>query len=384
MVLDFVPPEVFAVEPGVASLGRILLVRGAGFLGEEGGRDEATVLVWDGTFTDASGAATPLDRVEVVPDLAGNDLARWTLAAEVRGDALVSTLFGAARGRFEGTLTPLALAGRDAELLGAAFRLNLEVGPIVQVIYISFLPSFSESLSLFGLTVASPEIEDLVVATVATLYAPWSVDIRRAPPADFDANHVSVVELGGPDPNGLGLFGLDNSPGKDVGNLRLADRIGGANWETQADGSPGYGGVFVETLAWWSEHPPRGGERPAGAPLPDPLFDQVFDPVRRRFATRAEVRGEGEAARVAQVQRAIAALATVAGESAAHEIGHSLGLAQPDGPDTVYHDPVDEPGCLMDRGPERPFGERAALPGFAPTRFCHDAPAYLDRILPPR
>jgi hypothetical protein len=35
----------------------------------------------------------------------------------------------------------------------------------------------------------------------------------------------------------------------------------------------------------------------------------------------------------------------------------------------------------MDAGADRPFGERAALEGFAPTRFCFDEEAYLIEIL---
>ena len=50
------------------------------------------------------------------------------------------------------------------------------------------------------------------------------------------------------DPNGLGLFGYDNTPGKDDGNTRLYDKLGGLNAQTQQDGYPGYGGVFLESI----------------------------------------------------------------------------------------------------------------------------------------
>ncbi len=188
---------------------------------------------------------------------------------------------------------------------------------------------------------------------------------------------MGAVEIGGPDPNGRGLFGYDNTPGKDVNNLRLFDAIGGANAETQMDGFPGFGGVFVESLFGFSEHPPEG--LPTGGPDPDPLFDEIFDGVRATPATLAEVRGEGS--RASEVEHAIDALSSIIGETSAHEIGHSLGLADPFGSSPVFHNAGDGPGCLMDSGGSRPLGERAGEPGFSATRLCGDSPAYLDGIL---
>ena len=82
------------------------------------------------------------------------------------------------------------------------------------------------------------------------------------------------VDVTGIDPNGLGLMGYDNSPGKDVGNLRLYDHIGGVNALTQQDGYPGYGGIFVESFLAFSEHPPSGI---ASVPGASPSFDDIFD-----------------------------------------------------------------------------------------------------------
>ena len=76
------------------------------------------------------------------------------------------------------------------------------------------------------------------------------------------------------------------------------------------------------------------------------------------------------------------ALGSLVGETAAHELGHSLGMAQPYGPPMAYHNDFDGPGCLMDRGGDRPLGERLQLDGFTPTHFCHDHPSYLSDILP--
>ena len=67
-----------------------------------------------------------------------------------------------------------------------------------------------------------------------------------------------------------------STPGKDTGNERLYDRIGGVNAATQEDGYPGYGGVFIESLFGFSEHPGEHAE--AGNPNADPSFDLIFDP----------------------------------------------------------------------------------------------------------
>jgi hypothetical protein len=84
---------------------------------------------------------------------------------------------------------------------------------------------------------------------------------------------------------------------------------------------------------------------------------------------------------VAQVSRAVRALGAIIGETTAHELGHSLGMAQPYGPPTAYHNDFDAEGCLMDTGRDRPLGERMEESGFAPTQLCHDHPSYLDAIL---
>jgi hypothetical protein len=76
-----------------------------------------------------------------------------------------------------------------------------------------------------------------------------------------------------------------------------------------------------------------------------------------------------------------AELMNMIGETAAHELGHSFGLADPFGPPTSFHNPSDGDGCLMDSGVDRPFGERAGEPGFPEIRPCNDGPGHLDEIL---
>lgn len=374
--LTFLPPEVFAVTPTEVSLEQIVRVRGAGFLG---GDDAVTVLRAAGTLTPEGGSATPVGPTELILGFeSGSELA-GPLRAVVRDNQLVSEIFGIQRGRFDGTITPITIEG-SVEVSGGPAPFSLVLGPVRQIVYLRFLPGFYASLARFGLQAAAGTIEALVAERIEGIYDRWNVEVRLEEPTDFSPQGYTLVEIGGPDPNGRGLFGYDNTPGKDVGNLRLFDTIGGANAETQMDGFPGYGGVFVESFFGFSEHPPEDLAA-AGGPDPDPLFDEIFDPVRARPATLAEVGGSGD--RASDVDRAVRALASIIGETSAHELGHSLGLASPFGARTVFHNPGDQPGCLMDSGSARPLGERAQEPGFAATRLCGDAPEYLDQILGP-
>lgn len=374
--LTFLPPEVFEVTPSEVSLEQIVHVRGAGFLG---GDDAVTLLRASGTLTPQGGSAMSVGPSELVLAFRSGSELYGPLSAVVRDDQLVSELFGIQRGRFDGTLTPIAIEG-TVEVAGDPAPFRLVLGPLRQIVYLRFLPGFYASLARFGLQAATGTLEALVAERIEGIYDRWNIEVRLQEPTDFSPQGYTLVEIGGPDPNGRGLFGYDNTPGKDVGNLRLFDTIGGANAETQMDGFPGYGGVFVESFFGFSEHPPEDLTR-TGGPDPDPLFDEIFDPVRARPATLAEVGGSGD--RASDVDRAVRALASIIGETSAHELGHSLGLASPFGARTVFHNPGDQPGCLMDSGGSRPLGERAQEPGFAETRLCGDAPEYLDRILGP-
>ncbi|MCA9564025.1 MAG: hypothetical protein KC561_11075, partial [Myxococcales bacterium] len=246
---------------------------------------------------------------------------------------------------------------------------------------VSYLPGFDESLRHFGLGLAVDEVKLEAIERMNDIYSDYPVSFVSQVPSDYLPNAVALLEVGGPDPNGLGLLGYDNSPGKDFNNLRLDDKIGGANAETQEGGFPGFGGVFIESFLFWSEDTSLNADRPVGAPPPDPLFDEIFGPVRRTSASLAEISGtSGDPSREAEVRRAILALSSMIGETSAHEVGHSLGLAQPYGSPTAYHNSTPGEGCLMDSGGNRPLGERADQEGFARTRFCADGPLYLNEI----
>jgi hypothetical protein len=122
-------------------------------------------------------------------------------------------------------------------------------------------------------------------------------------------------------------------------------------------------------------------------------FDAIFDPVRPDTGTPAsvaEVRA-GIAAlpdthaclirtdRQTRLACAVLVLGNLIGTTLTHEVGHSLGLADPTG--ELFHDPGDAPDRLMDAGGARPFEERAEL-GAGPAVFCDDEYRYLKTILP--
>jgi hypothetical protein len=221
-------------------------------------------------------------------------------------------------------------------------------------------------------------------------YKGVNIEFRTTPPTDFAL--FSNVDLVGVDPNNMGLFGYDNSPGKDDGNLRLYDQLGGVNAVTQQDGYPGYGGVFVRSLMGFSKHPGKFAQSVPGA---DDNFDKLFDPFRPDQGgapiTSSDLAGgdiqalgDGSSCpatdRKSRIECAIFVMGNLIGGTLAHEIGHSLGLANPyaDG----FHDAGDQPNRLMDAGGDRPFLERAVLQGQGPAVFCDDEYTYLRQVLP--
>ena len=376
----FTPPVVFGVEEPKVALGQYLSVYGAGFLGGEG-ESGLTLLRLEGQAGPNPGALSNFGPTTLYVERVSDEEILLPVEPLVKNGALVSALFGSARARFSGTLTPLVSADGE-EVEGGGLSVELEVTGGRQAVVVRFLSTFSDSLQRFGLALAEQEIRSGVFDRIESIYEGYAVEVFEEIPDDTMLSAIATLEIGGPDPNGIGLFGYDNTPGKDVGNLRLSDSIGGSNAEVQEDGAPGYGGVFIESYLWWSSHPDLGVARPAGAPPVDPLFDEIFNAVRAQPASLSEVQGAGSPQRVASVQRAIAALASIIGETAAHELGHSFGLAQPHGSKTAFHSASPGEGCLMDGGFDRPLAERAAQPGSAMTSFCGDEAGYLSEVLP--
>jgi len=398
LAITMMRPRVTSVSPGAASLGQIVTLAGGGFIGGAGRDDEITLVRLRGTFrADAppGGTAPPAAAVDLtlvrrvlLPD---GEPARLAYVLD-ESDALGRRIdLRVATGRFSGTLTPIVRQG-TREVIGDAATVALEIAALKQVVWVRFLPSYLDGLRRFGLAAAEAAIRARVLEVARRDFAGIDLELRLDEPTDFAV--YSEVEIAGPDPNGLGLLGYDNTTGKDVGNVRLFDRIGGVNATTQADGFPGYGGIFVDQFLGFSTHPPS---EIAELPETDARFDALFDglrpdrggrPVTAREAAELAPRSDGvgcpapSSDRAAVVSCAVFTLANLIGSTLTHELGHSLGLADPTG--AMFHDPGDAPNRLMDSGDARPFGERAELDGEGPALFCDEEYGYLRSLLPGR
>jgi hypothetical protein len=382
---DIQPPSIFGASTTAASLGQFVVIDGGGFVG--GAPDEATLLALSGSFApDGGGAARPID-LELVPQFVSGPRVRYVLD---EGDPLGKLIaLRTESGTISGTVKPIVEKG-TARVEGTPVPVTLAILPVKQVVYVDFLDSYVASLRKFGLRAADPMVRARVLAVAARDYAGTNMDFRADPPDDFAL--YEEVDIAGPDPNGLGLLGYDNSPGKDTDNVRLYDRIGGVNATTQEDGFPGFGGVFTEGFFGFSAHP-----NGLAMPLPDSggNFDRVFDPFRpdrggleltasELAALSPPTLDDGASCpagdRAGQIACAVFVLGNLVGTTMTHEVGHSLGLANPYG--DGFHDPGDLPNRLMEAGGDRPFDERAELQGMGPAVFCDDAFTYLRKLLP--
>ncbi len=370
------------VDPSVISIGQITQITGRGFIGPS---DGTTVLRLVGTFTPWEGS--PDERtISLIGEYREGSRIDYPVTITDEGNFLHSVDFGAHRGVFEGYAVPVLTTDSETRE-GLSAELTLTLGPVLQVVWVRFLPGFSDSLELFGLGAVETEIKRRVIERMREVYCPMdaldrciNVDFRADEPVDFYEGGYAVLEIGGPDPNDLGLFGYDNTPGKDVGNLRLHDHVGGENALGALD-SYGYGGVFIESLLFWSEHPPFSS-RPPAAPPSDPVFDDTFDPVRDHEVVAGEWPDGATPERIAEIELAIHFLSSMVADTAAHEFGHSLGLAEPYGGPTEFHNAIPRDHCLMDSGRNRPLDERARLGGNEGASFCDNNLFYLRDVLP--
>lgn len=383
---DLETPALFGFSPANASLGQIVEVAGAGFVGATPLDPAAgTTLELSGTFQ-ATGANTAIPvTLSLIPSVSSGRLARYVMNEEDSLGQLAD--LRTMTGTFTGTARPvIAYAGATIE--GSDVGVSLSIAPVKQVVWVRFMPSYVESLRHLGMRAADGPVRSRVLEVLRRDYSGVNVEFRTDEPTDFAL--FATLEISGPDPNGAGLLGYDNTPGKDKGNQRLYDRIGGVNALTQLDGYPGYGGVFVESLFVFSKHPGRFAESSEQA---DEAFDRLFDPFRLdvggRQATAADLDSFSPLAsgsscpvasgRGAQIECAVFALGSLIGTTASHEFAHSLGLANPDG--DSFHNPGDLPGRLMDSGEARPFGERAEIGNNGPAMFCDAEFTYLQTIL---
>lgn len=386
---DLLETTVVSIGDG-GSVGQYIDIRGGGFIGADEG---ITLMELEGEFfADGGVGGIPVTGLSFIPEFEGGELMRYVVNEQDELAQALEDLGGIryAKGTFDGTIRPLvSFGGQNVE--GMPTPVAFEVRPVKQVVWVQFTPAYVESLRKFGIRALDQRVRDRVFEVMRRDYETVNVEIRDSEPLDFA--EYTILEINGPDVNGLGLLGYDNTSGKDVDNRRLSDRIGGVNAVTQEiDGYPGYGGVFIESLMAFSEHPPDGMEP---MEIGNPLFDQIFDEFRPDRGTpvgAADEVGGGiptitsgascpTTERRLQGACAVWVLGSLVGTTASHELGHALGLADP-GNLTRFHNLGDGEARLMDSGGVRPFEERAELEGQGPSVFCDAAYEYLRRILP--
>jgi hypothetical protein len=379
-----VTSQIFSVDPGSASLGQYVFIHGGGFVGGEPGA--LTTIELSGNFNKSGGSAVPVT-MTLIPEFVEGRLVRYVLNTD---DALGHALdLRKDTGHFSGTATPVISYGSD-NVRGVSSPAAFDIAAVKQIVYLNYAVAYTEELRDFGLRAVDQKIRDRILVACQEAYKGINIEFRSDPVTDFAL--FSNVDIVGVDPNNMGLFGYDNSPGKDDGNIRLYDQLGGVNAVTQQDGYPGYGGVFVRSLMGFSKHPGSFAQTVPGA---DGTFDQLFDPFRPDQGgspiTSADLAGgdlqalgDGSSCpggdRKSRIECAIFVMGNLIGGTLAHEVGHSLGLANPyaDG----FHDAGDAPNRLMDAGGDRPFLERAEMAGQGPGVFCDDEYTYLRQILP--
>ncbi len=392
VAFDMVSTTIFDLDPPAASLGQYVNIQGGGFvgvlIGEANPGLALTTLTLEGMFVHDESNETIDVNVTLVPEFVSGELVRYVLSEQ---DNLGKSIdLRKTSGTFTGHIKPtIQYQTQTAE--GASHATSFRIGHVKQVVWVKFLAAYLGSLRHFGLRAVDQLIRDRVFEVAARDYRGTNVEFRQKEPKDFAL--YARVELGGPDPNGFGLLGYDNTPGKDVDNARLYDQIGGVNATTQEDGYPGYGGVFVESFFGFSEHPGNFAKSLEGA---DGFFDAIFDPFRPDVGGRAvdasdlasldiPILTSGDACptpddRGMQIACAVWVLGSMIGSTMTHEVAHSLGLSDPSG--NEFHNPGDGHNRLMDSGHYRPFLERAEIVGQGPSVFCTEDYAYLQQVLP--
>ncbi|MCB9730475.1 MAG: hypothetical protein H6746_18540 [Deltaproteobacteria bacterium] len=367
-------PVIDALTPLSASRGQRVEVQGDGLLPPDGLLQAGTLLVLEGRFTPRRGAALDLTGVNALalfpdehPD---NRSAAFVLRVSTDTEGHLTGL-GQQAGVFEGVLTPLVFSGSDT-VLGEGIELTFTVGAPRQWVWLNFLPTFDDALALFGLEAERDAVIARILAVTARDYAGVNVAFATTPPEQFD--EYAIVEIGAEDPNGTHLFGLDNTAGKDVGNRRFDDVIGGFNADTRARGFAAFGGIFPAEMLSFS---PRLGDSPLTSARFDDIFGELAPPLGGVAAGPGEAQAGGDRGQV--IAEAVRVLGNLIGSTISHEVGHSLGLAAVDG---LFHNAGDNPGWLMDAGIFRPFEERAELDGQGPSFFSPNNRDYLEQILP--
>ncbi len=237
--------------------------------------------------------------------------------------------------------------------------------PTRQRLALHFGVGFTAGLQRFGLAARAATIETRVRELVAEDFAGLRLDLLASGQiydADGEVLQVAILDR---DPNGLDLLGADNSPGKDVGNRFLGERLLGFSPAARVADEVAYGGVFLNGFARFSPT-----LHPAGL-VADAKFDTIFGPWM------PELGGKAAAVDDPDVAEAVEIMARLIAGSITHEAGHALGLPAVAG----YHHSADNPGWRMDEGRFRPFAERAGLTGADKEVWGSVDGPYLEAIL---
>ncbi|MFH1130870.1 MAG: hypothetical protein V1754_06005 [Pseudomonadota bacterium] len=385
-IFDLGKSRVTGFKQSGVSLGQYLDIEGNGFVGNSKGE---MIIRFEGTFDGfiREGKRTSENvAFELIPKFVSGEQGRYVLD-DIDGIAKeidTRTEYGMLSGKWTPTIF-----WQGAQIEGDSITANLDVKPVKQVVWVRYTGGWYDSLRMFGLQAGDVKIQQRVKEVFEYVYWAVNAEFRNDEPKDFE--WYAIVDIAGPDPNRAGLFGYDNTAGKDIGNMRLYDRVGGVNAITQEDGYAGYGGIFVENFMAFSMHPPPGLWKKLG----EPLFDEIFDPFRPdtgQELTSSEVIAISDLTntqfcpakdRLTQAACAIRAMGNMVGHTAAHEFAHSLGLSKPCTSSLEQsHLDGDLPNRLMEGGEGRPFAERAELSGQGPAIFCGYEFEYLQMILP--
>jgi hypothetical protein len=381
------------LTPDKGSRGQKITVQGRGLIEADATAGYGMTLAFAGVFTPRQGepvnltGANALERQvdRVVSDEAA-ELAVWYA---IEGDITRRRLtgLGATPGVFEGRITPKFYDAFGGVEEGIAWEGRFEVLPTRQIVYLKYLPRFSQGLERYGMRNVEVEIRKKILEVAQAPYAMYNVDFRDTPPTDYV--DYATIELSGPDPYGRQSFGYDNSfngVAKDVDNLFLADYIGGYNQGSKVQFDNPFGGIYIESFDYFS---PKLSAKRNGVPNADasPEFDRILGPFMPELGGDPVLASEWpRGPRQAQIEEAIHMIGNVIGNTVAHEVGHSMGLAFFEGdremPGERFHSAVPADNCLMDAGSDRPFEERANLNGKGPAVFCGLDAMYLLEVLP--
>lgn len=387
------PSFISVPSPDRGSRGQRITIKGRGLI--DTGDGVGMTLIFQGKLT-PDGGGEPLlfdaeNAQERVPDRyidnQNVEVAVWYDITEFRGRTLLTGL-GALPGVFDGTITPRFFDSFGQRQDGVSYRGTFTILPTQQLVYLKYLPRFSQGLAKYGLRNVEREIRTRILNAAQRPYLNTSVRFVDEIPKDFI--DYATIEVSGPDPFGRKTFGLDNSfngVAKDTDNLFLADYVGGWNKGSEQNFDNPFGGIYIESFDYFS--PTVTGTRPDGSTNDDasPEFDSILKPFMPALnGTPVKATEWPDGPRAGSIQGAIDMIGVVVGHTVAHEAGHSMGMSFYEGdrssPGNSFHNRAPGDGELMDPGSSISFEERAGLEGAPVLEFNARNTDYMREILP--